>query len=88
MKSEIRPIDETMVRCISSNYFSVKCEEETVKALEQGKWVTFCASCIGHTRAAIFESAGERFVLERYGETNIQKVYPNNGYGSAYFRLR
>lgn len=81
-------IDEKNVKCISSNWFSPKCEQETKEALEKGMWVWFGASCIGHTRAAMFERAGERFVNDTFGEANIQKAIPNNGYISAYYRLK
>ena len=55
---ESRPINKTDRRCVSSNDFGKQCEQQTDEYIEQGLWVTFCADCIGHTRAMMFENAG------------------------------
>lgn len=81
-----RNINSKDTRCVSSNYFSEKCERQTDEWIEQGLWVCFCADCIGHTRAAMFEREGERYLVEKYGEENLQAV--KDEYGERYFRLK
>ena len=83
---ESRPINKNDTRCVSSNYFGDKCKKQTDEYIEDGLWVTFCADCIGHTRARMFENEGERYLVEKYGESNLQAVC--NDYGSKYYRLR
>ena len=73
------------VVCISSNYFDEKCKSETDKAIEEGLWVCFAANCIGHTRAIIFENAGEGYLADTYGEYWIEAV---KGAHTTYFRLK
>ena len=74
------------VVCVSSNYFSESCENMTDKALEDGLWVMFCADCIGHTRAKIFECSGEKYIADKYGEYWLEAA--KNDWGHTCFRLR
>lgn len=84
---ETRSIRDGDYKTVSSNYFSKECEQETDKWLEQGFWVGFIANCIGHTRAAMFENDGERYVRNKYGDGNIQAAHETE-YGTVYYRLR
>ena len=81
-----KKVNEKDVVCISSNYFDEECERETSKALEDGLWVMFCASCIGHTRALIFENSGEHYIANKFGEYWIEAA--KNNWGHTCFRLR
>lgn len=81
---EIADVPKEERRCVSSNYFSDKCKEQTDEWIKQGLWVTFCADCIGHTRAQMFENDGERYLQDKYGDA-IQKV--RSEYGARYYRL-
>ena len=81
-----RKINSNDTRCVSSNQFNEKCKRQADEWMEQGFWVGFCADCIGHTRAAMFENDGERYLVEKYGEYNLQAV--KTEYGMRYYRLR
>jgi hypothetical protein len=59
---------------VSLNYFGAECKRWTDEAIEAGCMVAFIADCIGHTRAEMFESAGERYLYEKYGRANVEAV--------------
>ncbi len=69
--------------CVSSNYFGDREEAKTDEALAAGKWVCFCADCIGHTRAAMFESNGERYVMKNHPDALVHV----SDYGTRYFHV-
>lgn len=86
IKIENRIVNKADVRCISSNVWNEKCEEETDKYLEEGLWVCFVADCIGHTRAQIFENNGVDYITNKYGEYWLQAA--ESELGTRHYRLR
>lgn len=78
-------IEKEERKCVSSNYFSEQCKQKTDEWLKQGYWVCFCCDCIGHTRAAMFENAGEQYVRDTYGDSNV--LISKSG-GLRYFKLK
>lgn len=54
--------------------------------LEQGYWVHFGSSCIGHTLAQMVESDGIRWARSEYGDA--LQVAQREGWGTVYCRLR
>ena len=80
-------IERSKTKCISGNYFSENCKQEALKAIEQGYWVYFSADCIGHTRAEMFERDGREFLIEKYGEENLQ-IAVEDGWKQLYIRRR
>lgn len=67
--------------CVSSNYFGDREKAKTDEALAAGKWVSFCADCIGHTRAAMFENNGEQYVKTKHPDAVVFK----DDYGVRHF---
>ena len=81
-----KKINENDVRCISGNVWNEACEKETDKYLEGGLWVCFCASCIGHTRAQMFENAGVNYICDKYGEFWLERA--DAELGTRHYRLK
>lgn len=86
MTLEKRKITEADCRSISSNYLTEDCKKQAIKEIEKGYWVCFIPNCIGHTRAEMFERDGEAFLVDTYGEGNLQAAKDN--YGTIHYRLR
>lgn len=58
---------------------------EVRKLLEQGKWVRFGCTAIGHTRSAMTERDGLNWVMEEY--VGIIRIAEREGYGDVYVQL-
>ena len=53
--------------------------------LEDGYWVRFGSSCIGHTRAKMVERDGLEWAKEEF--TGILRIAEREGYGHIYCQL-
>jgi hypothetical protein len=78
--------DSNNTQCVGSNYFGDREKAKADELLAAGYWVCFVANCIGHTRAAMYERDGERYVRGKYGDDAIDTH--RSEYGTWYFRLR
>lgn len=68
-----------------TNQFDQDDAREADKLLEKGYAVRFESSCIGHTRAAIVESEGKRYLLS-LGCKEV-KIADNLGFTDTYYCL-
>lgn len=75
--------DSNNTQCVGSNRFGDREEAKTDELLAAGYWVCFCADCIGHTRAAMFERDGERYVMKKHPDALIHV----SDYGTRYFHV-
>ena len=85
---EPRKMDESQCKEIYTlNTWTDELKAQARKYLEDGYWVHFGSSCIGHTMAEIVENAGMRWVREEYGESNVQEA-KRDGWSYWYIRLK
>lgn len=59
--------------------------KEAMDLLEQGFYVSFCSTCIGHTMAEIVENDGIKRIQAIYGE-RVEVVW-RDGWGERYCHL-
>ena len=65
---------------INTNCITKETERKIIDAIEKGKAVSVGSSCIGHTRAMMIETQGERICHEA-GATN----YIESEFGTKYW---
>lgn len=70
---------------IASNYLDDESKAKAREALESGKTIHFCATCIGHTRAQILEAGGANYIKSLYGKDRVEEIYED---GYFYYRLK
>ena len=61
-------------------------KEEARKYLEEGYWVRFGSTCIGHTLAYMVALDGIEWAKKEYGD--VLQVAEREGWGYIYCRLR
>ena len=82
----LKMADEDCKSVYTLNTWTDDVKAEARKYLEEGYWVRFGSTCIGHTSAEIVEHAGWKWVREEYGEENIQEA-KREGWSYWYIRL-
>ena len=81
-------MEDSACRSVSTlNTWTEEKKAEARKLLEEGYWVHFSSSCIGHTLAQMVEGQGFQWVREEYGDDAVQEAIRDNGWGTWYIRL-
>lgn len=80
-------MDETLCKSVYTlNTWTEDRKTEARKLLEEGYWVHFGSTCIGHTLSRIVTNAGFAWAEEQYGDA--LEIRPRKGWGEYYARLK
>jgi hypothetical protein len=84
---ETRKMDESLCRSVYTlNTWTDKLKAEAKELLEQGYWVHFGSTCIGHTLSRMVENDGLNWAKSEYGDVLV--IARRDGWGDTYCRLR
>lgn len=78
--------DEDCKTVFTLNTWTDEKKEEARRLLEQGYWVRFDSTCIGHTLARMVQHAGLEWAKSEY--EGILQIAEREGWGDIYCRLR
>ena len=77
--------EETCKTVYTLNTWTEEKKAEAREYLEQGYWVRFASTCIGHTLAAYVSREGFKWAEQEYA--GILQVAEREGWGDTYCRL-